>query len=269
MNQGFEQSVGVYHDGIYRGRSQQSRMPFLDVERVEVLRGPQVILFGKNSIAGAINFISADPDPEFGGYLNASYLELRRPDERERRGVDPDWRHVRRAPRRHVPVRRRLHRQHDLLDREEASRDEYGGRVTLQWRPTDKIDATLKYEGGSFDATGRSIEQYNQRPRQGPTPSPFNGKTYSEILTMLTGNTLLLDNTVNNVRQSNGDFSDSTFSEPVLTINWDFGAATLTSDHRLQLLRSSTSPTTSTTWAPCCSTPPSKRTSTSSARNCA
>ena len=55
VNQGFEQSVSLYQDGVYHGRGHQSRMPFLDLERIEVLRGPQPILFGKNSVAGAVN----------------------------------------------------------------------------------------------------------------------------------------------------------------------------------------------------------------------
>src|SRR5688572_13242501 len=73
VNQGFEQSVGTYVDGIHYGRAQQSRTPFLDVERVEVLRGPQSILFGKNSIAGALNIISAQPTRDAEGYAQASY----------------------------------------------------------------------------------------------------------------------------------------------------------------------------------------------------
>src|SRR5690606_12300391 len=73
VNQGFEQSVGSYVDGIYYGRSRQLRTPFFDLERVEVLRGPQAILFGKNSIGGALNMISAKPTEEFEGEVSALY----------------------------------------------------------------------------------------------------------------------------------------------------------------------------------------------------
>jgi outer membrane receptor protein involved in Fe transport len=73
MNPGFEQSVGTFVDGVYYGRGQHSRAALLDVERVEVLRGPQSTLFGKNTIAGAINITTAQPTEEFEGYIDAAF----------------------------------------------------------------------------------------------------------------------------------------------------------------------------------------------------
>ncbi|MFM5954484.1 MAG: TonB-dependent receptor [Novosphingobium sp.] len=73
INQGMEQSVSIFHDGIYMGRSQLSRAPFLDVERVEVLRGPQSILFGKNTIGGAIHVINKKPSDKFEAELTGLY----------------------------------------------------------------------------------------------------------------------------------------------------------------------------------------------------
>ena len=73
INPGFEQSAGTYVDGIYRGRGQQSRAPLFDVERVELLRGPQTTLFGKNSVAGAINVTSAEPTSTLDGHVTGTY----------------------------------------------------------------------------------------------------------------------------------------------------------------------------------------------------
>ena len=71
INPGFEQSVGMYNDGVFYGRDQLARIPMIDMERVEVLRGPQGILFGKNSIAGAVSQITAKPTDEFEGSVTA------------------------------------------------------------------------------------------------------------------------------------------------------------------------------------------------------
>jgi iron complex outermembrane receptor protein len=60
-NDGIEQGVGIYIDGVYYARPASATMDFLDVEQVEVLRGPQGTLFGKNTTAGAINITTRKP----------------------------------------------------------------------------------------------------------------------------------------------------------------------------------------------------------------
>lgn len=72
-NFSFDQSVSLYVDGIYAGRNRQASSPFFDLERVEVLRGPQGALFGKNTPAGAISVVSAGPTSEFQAAVNAVY----------------------------------------------------------------------------------------------------------------------------------------------------------------------------------------------------
>ena len=72
-NGGFEQSVGTFIDGVYRGRSRLSQSLLVDIERVEVLRGPQSIYFGNNSIAGAFSVTTRRPGDTLEGYAKASY----------------------------------------------------------------------------------------------------------------------------------------------------------------------------------------------------
>jgi len=89
--QTFDPGVGVYVDGVYFSRIQGALINLADIERVEVLRGPQGSLYGKNTIGGAVNLISKQPDDQihikgnaaigkfdhyqFSGYLSAPIIQ--------------------------------------------------------------------------------------------------------------------------------------------------------------------------------------------------
>ena len=60
-NQSFDQSVAIFVDDIYHGRSRVTTATFLDLDRVEILKGPQSTFFGNNAIAGAFNILTRKP----------------------------------------------------------------------------------------------------------------------------------------------------------------------------------------------------------------
>ena len=69
----FDPAVGVVIDGVFLGKASGSITKLIDVERVEVLRGPQGTLFGRNSIGGVINITRAKPTREVSGKIRGSY----------------------------------------------------------------------------------------------------------------------------------------------------------------------------------------------------
>ncbi|WP_395613632.1 TonB-dependent receptor [Allosphingosinicella sp.] len=80
--QTFDPAVGLYVDGVYYSRIRGTQFDLLDLQRVEVLRGPQGTLYGKNTIGGALSFVTRRPGNEFHASLLATYgsynqMELR------------------------------------------------------------------------------------------------------------------------------------------------------------------------------------------------
>ncbi|MEZ5996348.1 MAG: TonB-dependent receptor [Hyphomonadaceae bacterium] len=72
-NVGFESAVGIFIDGVYRARAGAALSDLPELERVEVLRGPQGTLFGRNTSAGALSVVSAGPRFDPGMYIEGSY----------------------------------------------------------------------------------------------------------------------------------------------------------------------------------------------------
>ncbi|MDJ0642204.1 MAG: TonB-dependent receptor [Erythrobacter sp.] len=72
-NFGVEPSVGVFIDGVFRSRSAAALNDLPNVQRIEVLNGPQSTLFGKNASAGVISVVTREPQFDFGGSVEASY----------------------------------------------------------------------------------------------------------------------------------------------------------------------------------------------------
>ena len=226
-NQGFEQSVGQYIDGIHYGRQQLLRMPFLDLERIEVLKGPQSIMFGKNSVAGALNLSSAKPTQDTEIHFGLQYQPTI--DATELTGMVSgaltDTLSARLAVR---DYSEEGYIENTFKDRDETIRDETAVRLSLLWEPSDSINFLFKIEHDEFDGTGRQIEVIKDEPSLAGSPIP--GATFSQILGALGHPDAISESELNYERQADAEESNNnSLDNATLTANFKLGDYTLTS----------------------------------------
>lgn len=145
-----EPSVATVVDGVVLGRSGQAFGDLYDVERIEVLRGPQGTLFGKNASAGVINIVTQGPDQEeWGGYISASYFEDQEYQVKGRiSGPITDT----------VAASLTVSRsefdgfiRNEFNNRDVNGYDRWGGRVQVLWEPDDTFNALFTYEHNETD----------------------------------------------------------------------------------------------------------------------
>jgi len=152
-----DQGVGVYVDGVYMGRAQGLGTALFDVENIEVLKGPQGTLFGRNTEGGAVNIVVKKPSGEFklnstvgignfGAYKGEIHLDL------------PAFNNIALkfdgvAARRDPFVENPLSGQLGF-----NSYEKNGVHIQALWKPTDSFSADISYDN-SYDATSTLYQQ--------------------------------------------------------------------------------------------------------------
>ncbi|HEX7855114.1 MAG TPA: TonB-dependent receptor [Sphingobium sp.] len=225
-NQGFEQSVGLYIDGVHYGRAKETQAPIFDVDRVEVLRGPQSILFGKNSVAGALSITTAKPTNTFKASVMSSYEFNANDFLTEGYVSGPITDHVR--ARLAVRYRDGQGFEYNLRTKEKnPRRNELAFRGTVEVDVTDNLTATAKAEVSRFDRVGRTGQTFVSDPI---AAGPFAGLTYGQVLYNVFGqDASVLDEKKDDNRAATGEFSNNKMQTYSLGLNWALGDYTLKS----------------------------------------
>ena len=167
--------VGVYVDGVFMGRAQGLGSMLYDVERIEVLKGPQGTLFGRNTEGGAISIVTRPPTGEFGGsvsagasnysgYTTSMHLDLPKVGDVS---FKIDAVQAKRGGTTNNPMRG---------ERDFNSYDKRGARLSALWQPSDDFSALYAFDT-SFDAT---TPYHTQLLVPGPYVSPLQKAGASE-----------------------------------------------------------------------------------------
>ena len=151
QNFGLESSVGLYVDGVYRARQSAMINNLVDVASVEILRGPQGTLFGRNTPSGAVSLNSRKPDFEGEGYLEASGgdLDLFSIDGAKSITLIDDELAIRATG--FYMERDGYIDVLDLGDEVLEDRDRWGGRLQALWLPTDDLSIHLIADYSEID----------------------------------------------------------------------------------------------------------------------
>jgi len=153
-------SIGFYLDGVYQSRAQQALIPLVDIARVEVQRGPQGTLYGRNTFGGNVSVITNLPTDELaaGGSMRFSNFDTQQYEAYANVPVS-DTVQLRFAGAHNSSdgyVRSRYNPDVRLFDR-----NEWMGRATLRWTPTQDLEVVLR--GAYWDNRGQGGGAYGYR----------------------------------------------------------------------------------------------------------
>ena len=146
-------ATGIYVDEVYLVSPAMLSFQLFDLERVEVLKGPQGTLYGRNTNAGAVNFISKKPEGEIAGYVSAGYGDYDLLQAEAAIGGALDEQEVfgaRVAV--HTTQQMEGHQSNRDTGKDVGAVSRTAWRVLFSWQPTDRFDAMLNIHGGSDDS---------------------------------------------------------------------------------------------------------------------
>jgi iron complex outermembrane receptor protein len=154
--------VASYVDEVYKGNPAIQGVQIFDLERIEVLRGPQGTLYGKNSTGGAVNFITRKPSFEgSNGYITVGLGDYSRKEASGAFETDlvEDVLAMRLAGT-WTEVDGWFENKNPGVDDANAV-DEYGVRLSIAWRPTDSLEAIVRYTKTDQEAVNYGIQPQN------------------------------------------------------------------------------------------------------------
>lgn len=232
-----ESSVGIYVDGVYRSRQSSAINDLIDVERVEVLKGPQGTLFGKNTASGAVQFLSVAPQlDEFGGYAefnggSESYANFNG-------AINIPFADGRAAARLSGGATQRDGWVDNISSGNELNdKDRYSVRGQLLFLPTDditvrliadysKIDEKCCSAANVFDGPGDTLAAFLAAGGGAQLP----GASFTQPIELLGADLVLADRFDDDVAAMNIDpFAEIEESGFSAEVEWDVGNITLTS----------------------------------------
>ena len=224
FNPGFEQAVGTFVDGLYRSRSRAVRASLFDLERVEVLKGPQSTFFGNNAIAGALNITTRKPGSEFEGNSTALY--------------SPDDGEYNAEAGASIPISSTLSTRlagkvsgmdgyinDSFTGRKGPHLNDKLGRITFAWAPSESFDAILRSEYGDLDDGAA----FNYELLNCPPPAAFGAAAGACARYINVAGAANVDNQLNYNSTSGSNFFKYKYSESGLTMNAHVAGLTLTS----------------------------------------
>lgn len=147
---GFEQGVGLYLDDVYMARPQGNVIDIYDVERIEILRGPQGTLYGRNTVGGAIKYVTRRLDDELRGSLKGTYGSY---DQIDLVGtVSMPLGETLRIGGTVASFQRDGYGENKTTGDDQYNKDIFAYRLSAEWLPTDDLLVRFAYDDAQDDS---------------------------------------------------------------------------------------------------------------------